>query len=82
MNKANFLLQKAKDEHFAIGAFNAANLETLKAITNAAKALQSPVLIEASKGEIDFFGMKNMVDVVRNLEISEILPVRRKQRYP
>ncbi len=75
MNKAKYLLQKAKDEHFAIGAFNAANLETLKAITNAAKALSSPVLIEASKGEIDFFGMKNMVDVVRNLEKENNIPI-------
>lgn len=51
-------LQKAQDEHFAIGAFNVANLETLKAVVNAAQVKKSPVIIEASSGESEFVGIR------------------------
>lgn len=60
------LLQKAQKENFAIGAFNAANLETLKAIFNAAKKLKSPVIVESSPGEADYIGVKNLVALCKN----------------
>lgn len=58
--------QQAKEEHFAIGAFNAGNLETIKAIVNAAVNLKAPVIIESSHGETSFFGSKRLVDVIRD----------------
>jgi fructose-bisphosphate aldolase class II len=61
------LFQKAQDEGYAIGAFNAANLETLKAIAQAAGALKAPVIAESSHGETEFIEAANLVDVVRNL---------------
>src|SRR3990167_8046578 len=61
------LFQKAHDEGYAIGAFNAANLETLKAIAQAAGALKAPVIAESSHGETEFIEAANLVDVVRNL---------------
>lgn len=51
---------KAKEENFAIGAFNVANLETLKAIINAAQHLSAPVIIEASPGESTFMGIRQL----------------------
>ena len=51
-------LTKAQEEGFAIGAFNVANLETLKAIVGAAQKKQSPVIIEASSGESSFVGIR------------------------
>lgn len=54
------ILQHAKKSGYALGAFNAANIETLKAITNAAKEMKSPVIIEASDGEISFIGYKQL----------------------
>ncbi|RJR27122.1 class II fructose-bisphosphate aldolase [candidate division WWE3 bacterium] len=55
------ILKKADDGNYALGAFNCANIETFKAITNAAKKLKSPILIEASDGEVTYIGYKQMV---------------------
>lgn len=67
--------QKAKNEHFAIGAFNVSNLETIKAIINAAKNLKSPVIIEVSPGEADFIGPKNLVSLANNFRDETNLPI-------
>ena len=75
MVRALSYFQKAKQEHFAIGAFNAASIETLKAIVGAAKNLQAPVMIEASQGEINFFGLKEMVATVRAMEEDYQVPI-------
>lgn len=58
--------KKAKKEHFALGAFNAGNLETIKAIVQAAVNLKAPVIIESSHGETSFFGSKRLADIIRD----------------
>lgn len=59
MNTLN-LLRQAKNKKYAIGAFNAANTETLIAITNAAKKLKSPIILEASEGEVNYIGVEQL----------------------
>ncbi len=59
-------MQRARDEHFALGAFNLDNQETLIAVAKAAKAKNSPVLVEVSKGEVDLMGLNNVRDMVNN----------------
>lgn len=59
-------LKKAKEEGFAIGAFNVGNLETFKAIAQAAKNKKSPVIIESSPGETEWMGADNIVDLAKN----------------
>ena len=73
--KAQDLLKKAREKGVAIGAFNVGNLETFKAITQAAKKLNSPVLIEASPGESSFFGYKQLVYLARAYEDQIQLPI-------
>ena len=73
--KAFEWLKKARVEGFAIGAFNAASIETLKAIVGAAKKLRSPVIVEASPGEADFFGVNELVSVVGSLEKDTGVPI-------
>ena len=46
--RARHLYQRAKAQHFAVGAFNIDNQETLIAVAKAAQKLQSPVLVEVS----------------------------------
>ncbi len=75
MNKAGDWFKKAKKEKFAIGAFNAGSIETLKAIVGAAGKLRSPVMVEASPGEAEYFGMRELVGVVRALEQSNGIPI-------
>ena len=60
------LMERTRKEHFAVGAFNIDNLEIFKAVVAAAKNKKSPVLVEVSKGEVDFWGYDNIVDLVRN----------------
>jgi fructose-bisphosphate aldolase class II len=57
---------RARKGHYALGAFNLDNQETLKAVTLAAKAKQAPVLVEVSKGEVDALGLDNVRDLVDN----------------
>lgn len=68
-------LQKAKDEKFAIGAFNVGNLETFKAIAAAAQNKKSPVIIESSPGETDWMGADNIVDLAKNYSQDFGIPI-------
>jgi fructose-bisphosphate aldolase class II len=63
---ARALMNRARKEHFALGAFNLDNQETLLAISKAAKAKNSPVLVEVTAGEVEFMGLSNIRDMVNN----------------
>ncbi len=63
---ARELMQRARDEHFAVGAFNLDNQDVLKAVVRAAVAKNSPVLVEVSQGEVDSLGLDNIRDMVDN----------------
>lgn len=73
--KARDWLQKAKEEKFAIGAFNVGNLETFKAIVQAAANQKSPVIIESSPGETNWIGADNIVDLARNYSLDLGIPI-------
>jgi len=60
------ILAKAKNEGWALGAFNAGNIEILRGIVQAGEAKQIPLIVETSAGEASHFGMKNFLDVVEN----------------
>lgn len=64
--RARELWARTKTEKFAVGAFNIDNQETLIAICRAAKAKNSPVLVEVSHGEVAAIGLKNLRDLVDN----------------
>lgn len=64
--KARELMERARAQHFAVGAFNLDNQETLIAVAKAAKAKNAPVLVEISKGEVDALGLDNVRDMVDN----------------
>ena len=64
--RARETMQRARHEHFALGAFNLDNQETLKAVVHAAAAKKAPVLVEVSKGEVDALGLDNVRDMVDN----------------
>lgn len=72
---AKELLTKAQNSGYAIGAFNACNIETLKAITQAAKKLKAPVLIEASEGEANYIGKKELAGLIRTYKHTLNIPI-------
>jgi len=54
------IFKKAQKNKYAIGAFNASNLEQLKGIIQAAQKLPSPIIISTSPGESKFVGKKQI----------------------
>jgi len=65
-DNARELMDRARNEKFAVGAFNLDNQETLIAVVKAAKKMNSPVLVEVSQGEVDAMGIDNIRDMVDN----------------
>lgn len=64
--RARHLMQRSRQQKFAVGAFNIDNQETLIAVARAAQKLNSPVLIEVSDGEVEALGLENVRDMVDN----------------
>jgi tagatose 1,6-diphosphate aldolase GatY/KbaY len=48
------LLEMAQQGHYAVGAFNAENMEMVQAIIEAAKELNSPVIIQTTPSTVDY----------------------------
>ena len=67
--KARHLMQRSRQQHFAVGAFNIDNQETLIAVARAAQAKNSPVLVEVSDGEVKAIGLENIRDMVDNYKV-------------
>lgn len=74
MNARNWF-DKARKEQFAIGAFNIDSLEIFKAVVMAAQAKKSPVMVEFSSGEVGYFGLENIVEMVRNARREAAIPI-------
>ncbi len=72
---ATTLLDRARRGRYAIGAFNVANLETLTAVVRAAEKLNAPVIIEASHGEVSFFGAELLAQAARIHEQKARVPL-------
>ena len=64
--KARDLMARSRSEHFAVGAFNIDNQETMIAIALAAQKAKSPVLVEVSDGEVKALGLQNLRCLVDN----------------
>lgn len=64
--EARALMERSRKEHFAVGAFNIDNQETLIAVCHAAQKMKAPVLVELSHGEIEAIGADNIRDLVDN----------------
>lgn len=67
--RARHLYQRTRQQHFAVGAFNVDNQETLIAIARAAQKLKAPVLVEVSDGEVRAIGIENIRDMVDNYKV-------------
>lgn len=60
------MLNKAKKEGYAVGAFSAHNAETIQAIIWAAAEEKSPIMIQVGQKVIKYMGMKQMADMIRS----------------
>jgi fructose-bisphosphate aldolase, class II len=66
VSRARDLMRRSREQHFAVGAFNIDNQETLLAIARAAQVKRAPVLAEVSHGEVEVIGLSNLRSLVDN----------------
>jgi len=69
------LLEKAMREKYAVGAFNANNIEMVQAIIEAAEEENAPVILQASQGAIKYAGLENVVAIVKNAAAMAKVPI-------
>lgn len=63
-------LKRARENKYAIGAFNTNNLEATKAICLAAKQSGAPIIIQTTPGAIEYAGLRQIFNIVKT-EIEE-----------
>jgi len=61
------LLVQAKKGGYALGAFNTVNLETTRAIIEAAKELKSPVIVQMTEKTFDYAGGRAIYHLTKNI---------------
>lgn len=59
-------MARAREGHYALGAFNLDSQDILKAVVGAAVKKKAPLMVEVSKGEVDAIGLDNIRDMVDN----------------
>ena len=69
------LLQRADREGYAVGAFNANNMEIIQAIVEAAEKENSPVIMQASQGAIKYAGLEFITGMVKIAAEATQVPV-------
>ncbi|MEI6650062.1 MAG: class II fructose-bisphosphate aldolase [Candidatus Moraniibacteriota bacterium] len=61
------LLIEAKKDGYAVGAFNTVNLETSKAILDAAAELSAPVIVQLTEKTMEYAGGRVLFQLIRNM---------------
>lgn len=71
------LVNDAIKRKYCLGAFNIHNLETVLAVTQAAKEMKSPAIIQASENAVQYIGLKTVVNIVEALaeDIAKNIPL-------
>jgi fructose-bisphosphate aldolase class II len=69
------VLQHAERNKAAIGHFNVADLITLKAVTQAARELNAPVVVGVSESEREFMGVRQTAALVRITREESGMPI-------
>src|SRR3989344_3058059 len=69
------LMTKAMKEGFALGAFNVNNMELIQGITEAAKELNAPLILQISKGARKYAGKTYIMKLIEAAEKDTGLPI-------
>lgn len=70
-----YLLSQARKKHYAVGAFNVYNLETIQAVITAAETEKSPAIIQTSEAAIKYAGMETLGALVHLLTKKTKAPI-------
>ena len=69
------VLERADGEGVAVGHFNVADWITLKAVFEAARQHDVPVIIGVSEGERQFVGVRQIAAIVKSLREEHEFPI-------
>jgi len=69
------MLNYAMEKGFAVGAFNANNMEIAQAIIEAAEEENAPVIVQISQGAIEYAGADCLFAIVKSLAEKSNVPV-------
>ena len=69
------MFKKAYEGGYAIGAFNVNNMEIIQGITEAAKELNAPLILQVSKGAREYANHTYLVKLVEAAVIETGLPI-------
>jgi fructose-bisphosphate aldolase class II len=69
------LLLDAQKQRYAVGAFNANNLECIKAVIEAAEEERAPVILQISQGAIKYAGLGLATAMVKTIAEEASVPV-------
>jgi fructose-bisphosphate aldolase class II len=69
------MLKEAQKGRYAVGAFNANNMEIIQAIVETAEEEKAPVILQASQGAIKYAGLDSIVAMVKIMAEKVNIPV-------
>lgn len=69
------MLSQAFDSGWAVGAFNALNLEYVQGIVAAAEELKAPVIVQVSQNALEHAGLQEMAAIIRSVGEKASVPV-------
>ncbi len=69
------MLQDAQNRGYAVGAFNANNMEMAQGIIRAAEEENAPVIVQVSHGAAEYAGIEEMAAVIKVLANKTPIPV-------
>ena len=69
------MLLHALENHYAVGAFNANNMEQIQAIVEAAEEERAPVILQVSQGAIRYAGLELAAGMVKTIAGLATVPV-------
>jgi ketose-bisphosphate aldolase len=75
MHTLREVIEEARAAHRAVGHFNVSDSEQLHAVSRAARDLKVPVIIGVSEGERDFFGVRQIVAMVKSIKEEHEQPI-------
>jgi fructose-bisphosphate aldolase class II len=61
------IIKKAREEKFAVGAFNTSNLEVTQAIARAAEAQKAPAMISVTESALEYAGFNTLIKLVQSI---------------
>ncbi len=75
MKENKFLLLDALQNHYAVGAFNFATLEVLKAIVKGAEIQNSPIIAQVSESALEFLGDDYLKEIIKSTRKTCKVPI-------